>query len=122
VNLVSADVLARAEATGWTSEYNRSMLDDPVAGPSLRYYLLLTEKPEVAASRGYSPEEIFWSRYFWFQCFARLWQTGHGPDAGIEHQAFQILEYPQPTCCPDWSHLEEVEAGAEKHARERLGG
>jgi hypothetical protein len=51
------------------------------------------------------------NRYFWFRRFILLWTREHGPDAGLEQQAFQMLE----TCELeiDWEFLKQVETAAQ---------
>jgi hypothetical protein len=106
--------------------YNQSLLDDPLAGQALKFYLLLTEMPDLLADEGFSAEERFWSRYYWFLLYVRLRQASAGPDAGLEQQALQILQHPQPPCSPGWSILTEVEAATERDAsalrQARAGG
>jgi hypothetical protein len=116
MRLVPEDVLAAkihafdALRSRLVGRYDLTLLDDPQAGRFLKYYLLLTEAPELLVDQAISPEDLFWSRYYWFLRFARLRQTTTGYDAGLEQQAFQILEYPWPECEPDWSLLELVES------------
>jgi hypothetical protein len=90
--------------------YDLSLIDDPLAGRALKFYLLLKEMPNLIAGQGISPEQLFWSRYYWFLRHARLREAVAGRDAGLEQQAFQILEHPPANCSPDWSVLEQVEA------------
>src|SRR5438876_11388299 len=69
--------------------YAATMLEDPVAGKCLKFYILLTEFPEFFADRGVSAEQMFWTRYYWFLRFARLWQAGHGHYLGLAQTACQ---------------------------------
>lgn len=116
MNLVRSDLLEAKEAAfdavrgRLLPSYNLALLDDPLAGQALKFYLLLTEMPDLLAGERPSAEELFWSRYSWFMRYARLRRAVAGYDAGLEQQAAQILEYPHPACTPDWSVLEEVEA------------
>jgi hypothetical protein len=80
-----AEVRSRLSDIG----YNAAMTDHPTAGASLRYYLILTECPDVL---GLSQAERFWNRYYWLARFAREWQSVAGPDGGLEQQVFQLLE------------------------------
>jgi hypothetical protein len=93
---------------------------DPVVGPSLRRFLILSQFPEAFTRIGWTPEEVFWSRVYWFRRFVRLRIGTTGPDAGLEQQAIQILEHPRPECSPDWSDLEWVEALAERDADDQI--
>ena len=72
--------------------YKVEMTDHPIAGASLRHYLVLTECPDVATRLGLSEAQRFWSRYYWLARFAREWQAVAGPDGGLEQQVFQVLE------------------------------
>jgi hypothetical protein len=40
-----------------------------------------------------------------------------GRDAGLEQQAFRILEHPHPADIPGWSAVEEVEAAVAAQLR-----
>lgn len=94
--------------------YDPVLLDDSTAGAALRIFLVLSQRPEIAETIGCSPETIFWSRYYWFRRFALERQASHGPDAGLEQQAFRLLEHPEPECRPDWSLLAWVEEQASR--------
>jgi hypothetical protein len=83
---------------------------DPQAGPALRTFLVLTQSRRALIERGWTPEDIFYSRYYWFRRFVNLRVASTGPDAGLEQQAHQILEHPD--CDPDWSAVERVESPA----------
>jgi hypothetical protein len=124
MRLVTEDVLTSAgpdldPLRPTLGHYDLALLGDPRVGQALRSYLLLTERPECFTSRGWSPEEVFWSRYYWFLRFSKLRTTSSGPDAGLEQQAFQILEHPHPSCLPDWSELERVELMVERDIEAR---
>jgi hypothetical protein len=110
-----------AARPGQTGHYNLDLLDDPVSGRALKFYLLLTEMPLLIADLGLSAEEVFWSRYYWLRRYARLREATIGRDAGLEQQASQILEHPDPLCDPDWSALEVIEARVERDVAAQLG-
>jgi hypothetical protein len=126
VRLIGAEVLEAKEAEFDTRRgqlprrFDLALLDDPLAGRALKWFLLLTEMPDLVADQGLSAEELFWGRYYWFLRYARLRGAVTGRDAGLEQQAFQLLEHPYPACRPDWSVLEEVEAAAERDAAAQL--
>jgi hypothetical protein len=101
-------------------QYDLALLDDPLAGRALKFYLLLTEMPDLIADQRLSAEQMFWSRYYWFLLHVRLREAVVGPDAGLEQQAFQILEHPRPICTPDWSMIDELEAAAKRDAAAQL--
>jgi hypothetical protein len=71
--------------------------------------VLLTEHGEKFLDHA-SPENVFWSRYYWFCYFLQLARANGLSDGGMEQQALQILEYPWPSCEPDWTELPGVES------------
>lgn len=83
---------------------------------ALRNYLSLSASPQSFVSNGYSHEEVFWSRYFWFRVHTTRRVLLLGPDAGLEQQAARILDAPFPLCHPDWKNLEIVEKAATREA------
>jgi len=104
-----------AEATGrLPRHYDLSLLDDPLAGTALKFYMLLTEMSDLLMEERLTPEQVFWSRYYWFLLFTRLRQASAGHDAGLEQQAIRILAHPPPGCIPDWSVLEGGESAVEQ--------
>jgi len=90
----------------------RAFHPDSSAEVALEAFQALTDSPAEFIKRGSTAEDVFWSRYFWFCLFVGI----RGSDVGFEQQAFQLLEYPFPTCEPDWSQLESVEALARQAA------
>ena len=116
MDLIPAEILMGKEADfdarrdRLPGHYNVALLDDPLGGQALKFYLLLTEMPELLADQRLSAEQRFWSRYYWFLRYVKVREAAAGPDAGLEQQAFQILEPPPPGCCPDWSMVEQVQA------------
>jgi hypothetical protein len=93
-----------------TVRYNLELLDDEVCGRAFRYYLLFTHWPSLIDPEGaaLSPADIFYNRYRWFLAFAKLHQAKHGVDAGLEQQAFQLLEDAETEV--DWTVIEAIEA------------
>jgi len=128
MHLATADDLLPLHAAldaAWptlTASYDPSLLDDPIAGPSLTRYLILTELPGAMAELDLTPEAIFWSRVYWFERFSVLRRHATGFDAGLEQQAHQLLEHPNPPCDPDWSHLEAIHTRAERDATAVIDG
>jgi hypothetical protein len=94
--LIPAEVLSAHEQSidlvvrSHQSEYDG--LDDPRYGQALRYYAAFTHNPS-AIDPELSPLSIFYNRYYWFQKFKSLYTQYHGYSAGLEQQAFKILEY-----------------------------
>jgi len=73
MRLVTEEVLAAIDVPEPPSDgIDPAALADPEAGPSLRAFLLLTHWPYFFMERGWSPEAVFWSRYYWFRRFVRL--------------------------------------------------
>jgi hypothetical protein len=90
------------------------MLRHPVAGPSLRNYVVLSDCPDVAA--GLTADERFWSRYYWYARFAREWQAAEGYDAGLEQSVFKLLEAGVEYGGVGLDPLPEVDAAVERDA------
>jgi hypothetical protein len=82
-------------------------LDDSDCGPMLRVYVALTDGRLGA---DLTAEDRLYNRYFWFRRFANAHRAKFGEDAGIEQQAFQILEHTD--CNVDWSNVEQLDAAA----------
>lgn len=100
---------------GWPDShaYPSEMLSHPIAGLSLRYYVLLTDEQDVVAALGLSEAERFWSRYYWLARFAKEWQAVAGYDAGLEQQVFNLFESAGQLGIPI-DPLLEVEAAVER--------
>jgi len=87
------------------------LLADKLYGPSFANYVLLTNFPEEFRD-AFTDEDIFWNRYYWFLRFVKLHHWRDGPDAGMDQQAFQLIEY--PPCEVDWLNFERVETQVKK--------
>lgn len=97
-------------------------LDPPVAidvragraGEALARSLLFEHFPalvEGVAGTGPLDDEVrFCNRYFWFVRFVALRQADHGPDAGLDQQAFTLLSEAPPGI--DWALLEQLDTAA----------
>jgi hypothetical protein len=85
---------------------------DSASGEAFRYYLLFSSGAclEAADFRDLREDAVFYNRYYWFQRFVKLHTDKHGFDAGLEQQAFQLLELAPATT--DWSVVEAIEARA----------
>lgn len=68
--------------------------DDATYGAPLRHYLLFAHWLALLTRHGHTldPAAVVYNAYYWFLTFKRLWQARHGFDAGLEQQAFQLLE------------------------------
>ena len=121
MRIATAEDLASASArfaevrTRLGERYDIEMADHPSAGPSLRYYMLLTECPELVSGLGLSEVERFWSRYYWYARFAREWQAAERYDAGLKQSVFKLLESSEYLGVP-FDPLPEVEATVERDA------
>lgn len=91
---ISAD---SAEAAFAGTPYERSFLN----------YLVLTHEQDKLPSAWRAETLVLYNRYYWFRQFAQLHSEQHGKDAGIEQQAFQILE--GSTADIDWAVVEAID-------------
>jgi hypothetical protein len=68
--------------------------DDESFGNAFKFYLLFENWPSLLAGNGFAigNELIFYNRYYWFCCFLKLYKAKHRYDAGLEQQAFRLLE------------------------------
>jgi len=57
---------------------------------------------------GLSAEELFYNSYFWFIRYTTTEVLLHGPNSGLEQQAFQMLEYSPVDV--DWEALEKIDS------------
>lgn len=81
---------------------------EPAERELLGTFEALTEHSALFVSAGFTPSEVFASRYYWFMRLLFLREHRHGYDAGLEQQAFKLLEHPAPPCDPDWPALEQL--------------
>lgn len=87
---------------------NHDLLKDTSGSKYLEKYLLLTYAGEDFKN-SISPEELFYNRYYWFLTFLKAYTQENGLDAGMEQQAFKILEEAGNTCQHiDWNEVEEI--------------
>jgi len=84
----------REYATQNASSVREDLLADPVFGPALAHYVFFSQHPSVRDVIGFDLDdrEKFYHGYYWFRRFVRLYTEKHGFDAGMEQQAFQMLE------------------------------
>ena len=89
--------------------------NDANYGPALRYFLLFSE-PELLArvDLGAPMDAVtaFYNQYYWFKRFVQLHHKEHGPDAGLDQQAFQLLESAPEGV--DWDVLAAIEQQLER--------
>lgn len=91
--------------------YTVELTDHPIAGPSLRHYLLLAECPELLTSLALTESERQWNAYYWLARFAKEWEAAVGEDAGLEQKLCQLLEL-----MDTFDPAEEVMAAVERDA------
>lgn len=84
-------------------------VDDEVCRPALRYYRLFSNETALrdAGLGVLEPAARFYNRYYWFSKFVKLFILRHGPNAGLEQQLFQLLEYPGFDL--DWLLIEKID-------------
>lgn len=84
-------------------------LGEPLsAKAALDAFNRLSEFADDFVDGGWSPEQVFWSRYFWIRTYANIVQSPTGRDARLEQFIFKLLEQPFPHCEPDWAWIERV--------------
>lgn len=78
----------------------------------LNCYLLLTKHPDIVFEHlpGISKKDLLYNRYYQFIKFKKEYRATHGDDAGMEQQAFQLLEEIERELEDgiDWSVIEEI--------------
>ncbi len=85
-----------------------SDLDNECYGSAYSRYVVLTHFPDLCQVTVPLPEHVvLCNRYYWFVRFMRLHRSEHGPDAGLEQQAFQMLEGSMTEV--DWQVIEAIE-------------
>jgi hypothetical protein len=84
-------------------------LEDPIYGAAFTRYLLFEHWPDLLG-RDLPMDQIFYNRYFWLVRAATLYQERHGPDAGLEQMAFQLIEHAEGDI--DFDLLQTLEARA----------
>jgi len=66
---------------------------DPTLGTELGYCLAFTHWHEAGVSPfGISALDLLYNRYYWQRAYAARHQALHGPDAGLEQEAFKMLD------------------------------
>ena len=93
-----------------------AVVNNDLYGPAFRRYVLFSE-PMIPAGCGVpiQTEAVrFYNRYYWFLLFVKLYQARHGFDAGVEQQAFGLLE--NAGIDIDWAYVEELSRRVEKEA------
>lgn len=97
-----------------------SVLNDITFGESYKYFLLFTNWPHLLTEEGIEidNELIFYSRYYWFIHFLKLYTLKKGMDAGLEQQAFRLLEESERIDVEiDWSFIEKIQRDIEEEIK-----
>jgi hypothetical protein len=97
---------ARSDASCLVSNVNFDLDDDSYDSPYLNYLVLTHLRDRLPANLQEEPL-ILYNRYFWFRRFIRMHSTKHGKVAGLEQQAFQILEHSMADL--DWQVIEAID-------------
>lgn len=85
------------------------------AGEALARSLLFEYWPDLlGGSEELDRERLLYNRYYWFVRFVAIWQAAHGYDAGLEQQAFLMVE--QADMQLDWDLLQQLDARARRGA------
>jgi hypothetical protein len=68
--------------------------NDEYLQPLMNCYLLLTHYPERIINHfpAMSQNDLLYNRYYWFVKYKNEYQARCGYDAGLEQQAFKLLE------------------------------
>jgi hypothetical protein len=88
-------------------------LDEDVRQAYARYVALLDGDLRRGLGVGNLSELVaFYNAYYWALVFAKRYQARYGFDAGIEQEAFQVLEHAPSNV--DWQIVESVNQAAQK--------
>ena len=88
-------------------------LDEDVRQAYARHVALLDGdlRPELGVG-GLSESVAFYNAYYWVLVFAKRYQARYGIDAGIEQEAFKVLE--RAPADVDWQVVERVNQAAQQ--------
>jgi hypothetical protein len=89
-------------------------LADEYYGPAFRRYLLFSKWSHLLSGKGLDERALFHNAYYWFRVFIKRHMATHGYDAGLEQQAFNILERAKGDI--DWSIIEQINRQVDKEA------
>jgi hypothetical protein len=89
-------------------------VEDRHYGADFVRYLLLTHWPRLVGVEFRGDNQLVYNRYYWFCRFVRAYERMNGQDAGLQQQAFQILEHcSEPV---DWELVSEIESRVKEEA------
>jgi hypothetical protein len=104
-----AEVIAGHEAVAWGA------LDSASREAYAWHLLFLDEAARRSLGLSHlSIEEVFYNSYFWVLIFSKRYESKFGWDAGIEQQAFKVLEAAPSSV--DWEVVEEIEQTVQQQA------
>lgn len=121
LNEIPNPVFGSLQMPGCTAEDCLAVHRNPVVRRFLRYHLFLSNRIRLFLDAGYSAEEIFWSRYFWFARAAQLESAGVVESGALGEHTFDILAHPFPECEVDWNSGRDVDAMLRAHFRHDSG-
>ncbi|HEY2518182.1 MAG TPA: hypothetical protein VGI39_45240 [Polyangiaceae bacterium] len=95
--------------------------EDPESSRLFRRYVLFSDDASLNAAglRALPEDAIFYNRYYCFKKYVKRQEQARGFDAGLEQQAFSLLESAPPLV--DWSVIEAIEARVDAETP-KLGG
>lgn len=96
--------------------------EDGPASVAMRYFLLFSQWPELLGTVAPAPTApaLLYNQYYWFLRLKQLRTRQHGPDAGMEQQALQLLE--GADCDVDWCVIEAIEQQVDAEMRDSHAG
>lgn len=100
---------AIANAIEWW-QCSKAAEDEPRVRTPYLNYLVLTYLCQQLPAEWQSEPILLYNRYFWFRRFQKEYCQKHGRDAGIEQQAFQILDWAITEI--DWRVIQAIEREA----------
>lgn len=109
--LVHDALLTRLEEKAPTVRWRE--LDEDIRQAYARYVALLDSELRRELGVGEMTEDVaFYNAYYWSLVFAKRYQARQGFDAGIEQEAFKILE--RAPADIDWQIMERVNQTAQQ--------
>ena len=97
---------ARARSSTSDGSADVTLSGTPDERPYLNY-LVMTHVHEKLPSEWQTESLVLYNRYYWFLRFAKIHSEQHAKDAGIDQQAFQILENAMADI--DWAVVEAID-------------
>ena len=76
-------------------------------GTAFRRYLILSHASTLLGA-AIDDGTVFYSQYYWFRLFSRRYCEINGQDAGLDQQAFKLIE--SADFDVDWAALQEIDS------------